>query len=546
MGITKKQAVGVMLACLVLGLTACQTTSTKQAPPALTTVAPAITGSPSILGLQDAGSLPLQVGGALSKSVSDGRYSPGEWLLVMGKNLGVKTLQIDGKTVPVDFYWTGSPVVKIPTGLLPLQKHQLVIDNGQGRASTGFHSSHYIVATDTDGKQRHLIRTNPDEEGGVEEEWIALASDAERPLFTLFSPDSAFLYTVNIDSRVEDDDTREANAYVMDVRVFHAAAPNAPEQIKQFSVTVDSSPIDATMGADGTLVILGKHSFTVVDASNPLALVETKRVWLANSGEDKTTYVDVIFFNGGANLAVLETYSNQVFVYDTQGWQRQAVLDLLPAKSIALSVDLEPDPLDPSRFWALVGPNYRLSGSKLVDQYKKWVKRQAIPEDKVSVHQLVQLRYADNQLSELRRHELDRDYAAYFVHADATGDLVITTTKMKFLTEDMNDKSTKEMLKMTKEIVWDALSFGRVVKVNATSGAMETLSSGVGIYYDLELIPGIGHVWSLLKFGPSFSMPFITPNWGIGISSTGTYAKRKMNKYAIFPPYSVGDIAFQR
>lgn len=526
-------------------LAACQTTTpSKPDPVYISHTAPAVAGKPTISGLTDLGSLPQNLGNTPSTAFADGRFSPGEWVMLKGKNLAVNSLHIDDQTVPVDLYYGQNPLFKIPVGLNPAKLHNIVIDNGQGKAASTFKSSHYIVATDTDGKQRHLIRTNPDDRGSIEEDWIDLASEAERPLFTLFSADSSYLFTVNIASRVEEDTDKEANAYVMEVRVFHAAAPDAPALLKQFEVVVDSSPIDATISANNQIVLLGKRSFTVIDANDPLAMVERQRVQLPAGGEEKTTFVDVIYFADDQRLAFLETYSNRIFVYDTASLSPLADVNVLPEKSIALGVDLEPDPKDSNSFWALMGPNYRLTGSGLVKQYKTLMGKD-IPADKRGVHQLVHYSFGESGLVETKRHELDSDYAAYFAQADDNGDLLITTTKLQFLTTDLEGKKTTEVLKMTKKLVWDALSFGRVIKVDRDSGAMETVSSGVGIYYDLEWVPGIGQVFSLLKFGPSFSFPYITPSWGVGIASTGTYAKRKMNKYAVFPPYSVGDIEYQ-
>ncbi|MCD9460550.1 hypothetical protein [Marinibactrum halimedae] len=93
--------------------------------------------------------------------------------------------------------------------------------------------------------------------------------------------------------------------------------------------------------------------------------------------------------------------------------------------------------------------------------------------------------------------------------------------------------------------LWDSVSFGRVVAIDLDTHETEVIASGVGIYYHLVDIPDVGPAFSLLKFGPALSYPFLSPNWGVGIQSTGTYAKRKMNKRAIFPPYSVGFMAYQ-
>lgn len=52
-----------------------------------------------ISGLTDLGGLDIPVGGGIPTNFSDGRYSPGEWILVRGNNLGATSVDINGISV---------------------------------------------------------------------------------------------------------------------------------------------------------------------------------------------------------------------------------------------------------------------------------------------------------------------------------------------------------------------------------------------------------------------------------------------------------------
>ncbi len=220
-------------------------------------------------------------------------------------------------------------------------------------------------------------------------------------------------------------------------------------------------------------------------------------------------------------------------------------VSLLPTKTIALSVDLEASPKDPNAFWVLQGPNYRLAGSKLAQTYKKLVKKKRVSADKKSVHQLQKVLIKENTLQLDRAIPTPEEYALHFSVFGNDGRMYLSGTKIDFLTSDFKKMKTKKVLKKVKGFLWDSISFGRILAVNLETETSETISSGVGVYYHLVDIPDTGPAFSLLKFGPSFSFPYITPTWGLGIKSTGTYAKRKMNKRAIFPPYSIGFVDYQ-
>ncbi|GLS25724.1 hypothetical protein GCM10007877_14380 [Marinibactrum halimedae] len=363
-------------------------------------VTPINTGKPLIRSLMDLGSFDLPLGNGVPKHFTDKRFTPGEWVMIKGKNLGVQQITIDGRDIPVRKYFDSNPLFRIPTGLSPMKTHTLVVSNEYDKTSTQFDTHHYLVATDTDGKVTHLINTDRDEKGGINEEWVELDSDAKRPMFNLMSNDSAFLFHMDVlkrsDVRLQDG----AVTYPVEIHTYHMGAPNEPAKVASFKVLVASTPIDAILSKNNILLLLGKQSVTLVDVSDPVHLKFISHTPLPENENTKTTYVDAAFLDGDRKIALLETYSNQVVLLDASNPQQLKALDtlsLLPEKSIPLSIDLEVDPNDDTQFWVLEGANFRLMGTQLSAMYKKYIKKERVEENKQVVYQLQPLSVNTNK-----------------------------------------------------------------------------------------------------------------------------------------------------
>jgi hypothetical protein len=220
-------------------------------------------------------------------------------------------------------------------------------------------------------------------------------------------------------------------------------------------------------------------------------------------------------------------------------------LKLLPSKTIPLSIDLEVDNKNDNEFWVLEGLNYRLGGDSLEKFYKALVKKESPSEAERYVSQLQKVQLTSDSMSLTKVFTLPNNYVPFFSTFGEKGQMFVTMTKLDFLNVQADEDSGKNLLKKMTSFLWDAVSIGRIISLNTETGTHEIVASGVGLYYDLVDVPDIGPVFSLLKFGPSFSFPYLAPSWGVGIKSTGTYAKRAMNGRAIFPPYSVGFVDYQ-
>lgn len=533
-----------LLICILL--TACNSTPTTPVKNQVRDVLPINTGKPAIKKIIDLGGLDIPLASEhLPKHFSDQRFSPGEWVLIQGENLSARELFIDNKRVSVDRYYGRLPLIQIPTGLSPLKEHQISINTDFGKASYSFHTQHYIAATDTDGKTTHLIRTNAKSEGGVEE-WLSLTSDADRPMFNLISADSRFLFSINIDDRAEVNQDAEMHSFVMEIITYHLAAPNSPAEIARFKTEIGSTPIDAVINSHNKIILLGKNSLTLVDASNPHQLQNNAQFMLPKNKE-RTAFVDAAFVDNNKKIVALETYSNSLVLLDIES-PNISLLDqmhLLPTKTIPLSIDIEVNPENSQEFWVLQGSNYRLANKKLIALYKKILQKKEAVESEKPVNQLQKLRVNQNKLELSSTLKMDNKYAYYYSTFGQDGRLYLSSTKLEWFISTQ-DKKPKNLLGNIGSKVWDTVSIGRIIALDTQTEKVQTIASGFGIYYHLVDVPDIGPVFTLAKIGPSpLAMMMVQPYWGVGVKSTGTYAKRKMDKYAIFPPYSLGFIAYQ-
>lgn len=134
------------------------------------------------------------------------------------------------------------------------------------------------------------------------------------------------------------------------------------------------------------------------------------------------------------------------------------------------------------------------------------------------------------------------DYGYYFATFWLDGRLYLVGTKIDILTTDFDSKS--EILKRVGELLWASILAGCVIAIDTVTGQTETVASGVGIYYHLVYVPDMRAVFTLMKSGLSFSILYMTLNWGL-VFSLQSLTLAKMNK-AVFPLYSVGFIAYQK
>ena len=534
-----------MIIALCTFISACATSPDQKKVLLISEQVPLNESIPKIKKLTDLGYSSLSLGAPLPKKRSDKRFSPGEWVMVKGNNLGAEHVTIDGIAPQKVLYYGDSLLFKVPAGLSPLKTHRLKIDNAFGSATVEFETSHYIVSTDTDGDKVYLIRTNLEERGGVEEDWLEI--DQETPMFNLINSAGDTLYSFNVVERVKRRLEKE-NAYRFAVNAFDLVAPDQPQASHNIELIMDSAPTDVLINNENIAAVLGRQSLMLLDLNRSEAMSEISRLELPRNSEEDTIYTDAAFFNSNKMLAVIETTQNQLVLIDISNPQTPKVIKkekLLTDKSIPLLVDVVSDPNVENKIWLLVSPNFRSAGSKIVETYKAIVKDQKRRPEKKAMYAMLPVTVDDAfNISPGDSLALPEKYAFYFSVFGTDGRIYISSSKMDLL-NIKTEKKGRNLLGRVSDFLKDTFFFGRIIALDINTGEVEQVSSGAGVFFHLVDVPDIGPVFSIIKFGPSFSFPYLSPHWGMGIKSTGTYTKRKMNKWVVVPPYSAGHVSFQ-
>src|SRR5262245_7743601 len=99
---------------------------------------------PKIDRLTDLGALPIP-DGPVALTEQDERFTPSEWVAVVGEGLHKAELSLDDQPIAIGGYLSGGSVlVRLPSNLAP-QKHHLVAKSSAGQAEMSFDSMTYVV-----------------------------------------------------------------------------------------------------------------------------------------------------------------------------------------------------------------------------------------------------------------------------------------------------------------------------------------------------------------------------------------------------------------
>ncbi|WP_370981321.1 hypothetical protein [Agaribacterium sp. ZY112] len=491
--------------------------------------------------------MPLVEGGDIPSIYSDKRISPGEWLLLKGENLGVTKLTMDGISVEVEYYYDEQPLIRVPTHLQALQQHQLILESPFGKANYFFDSHHYVVATDPAGEQSLLVRSNRREDEGIDDDWLSIKEKDKAPLYSHISKGSQFLYIVSQKIKPKGI-VAGASTYSLELSSYHLSAPDKPALLSRIDIELDSRPVTSVLSSDGQLYILGSQSLSVVDVSDPVKMQSYLQEGLALNPLGLTSYVDILALDTKGTLAVLDAYANRVDILsiNSQEMKRIASKSVAPGHDLPSAVRLVHDPRNASEFWVLLSPNHRQLIDGLVKNYQKLNNKESLALIDGTLHQIQQLRLENSDLHLGQSWPLDKGYASFFLAPSIDeGHLLYTSTKLDLFSLVDNSRAAKYSLKRAKSLLWDSVALGRVNEINLGNGQIQQRASGVGLYFHVLDAPDFGAVFSIMKLGPAFSSPYISPHWGIAIERNGTYVRRKMNRDSLFPPYKVGRVSFQ-
>ncbi|HEX5055807.1 MAG TPA: hypothetical protein VFX02_04845 [Gammaproteobacteria bacterium] len=499
--------------------------------------------APRISRLVDLGRINVEGDIQVSSSDSDGRFMPGEWIAIQGRNLSGAEIRIDQVSVPVTRTYSEGLLMRVPQKLGMRKEHTLSAVTPSGRSEAVFKTSHYIIGTDPDGNAHHFMRANMDAEGLIENERFEI--EQTRPFFNLVADAGALLYGIGL---YED----AKPGYKIEIKLIDLVAGHKPREIASEFIVMRSKPTAAALSGNGLMLILGNSDITLVDVKDAYRPKQLGRFTLAARANGKTAYVDAEFLNGGKNIAVLETYGNRVTlldISDPSDIRPGGHVDLFPGAKFPATADMFVDPADPLKIWVIGGRNLR-NFFVTASEYSKSVFGAKAADDPSydRYSMLVPLAVNKNSLVAGEAFKLPGGFVPFFGLYGEDGNIYISKVNVRFLRfgDGSGESGTKSWLEKIKSVSLGGKSIGGVLKVNIGNRSVENEIEGLGVYFHIARAPDLGAVFTLFRIKAApFSSFLVSPAWGIGVQSRGTYAIRDADFKTLYPPYSLGYISIQ-
>ncbi len=538
--------------------------------------------APLIREVIDLGGLPIRERGELSDDHADGRFTPGEWVALVGEGLHASPrITVGGVQVkPAGYLEGGSILIRIPRGLTP-GSHPVVVQTAAGQATTQLATSLFVVGADTQDDAVRIRRLAP---GGLSIEDDELDIDFDRVRFTAFSSDGALLYAIQkpntdtwgvpskLNTLLKVTKKVRGGPVKCELLIVHLGARDKPRKVGSVPLTLSAPPTAMVTGPAGVLVILHGRELTLLDLSAPLKPSPVATLALAEKGS-KAALVDAAFLADGRWLAVLEAYENRVHLVDLGDPRRpgrQPGIALSKAVAQPFSIDLAAD-RDGKSLWVLQGPNLRLAGKRLLGGLKGlWgdvkqlefrqaagtaagaMKSGAMPPQE-SLCRVVKLVLQGEELEVAASIPLPADLFPFFIQPDGQGAVYVSGIN-RGAPDFSGLKPSLSGLKQLLGMLKGTAQLGRVLRVSAQDGGSEVILKGMAIYFDLALLPGGRLLVSTMRLGPGYVPPRLTLDWGLEIPGHSFAKLREVANSGLkiseafkrlIPPYSYERISVQ-
>jgi len=517
---------------------------------------------PRIEALVDLGALPVGTG-SVDASGRDGRFTPGEWVAVVGRGLHGAEIALDGAPLPTSgLLEGGSVLVRLPPSLAPAG-HRLLARSALGQAEARFDSALYVIASDTDGGAIRFLRLSG---GRVDAADLEVAQP--RTLHHAPSGDSGLLYALGLaDVRRRGS---EGERYQAEIAVVHLGASGRPARVGAVTFDMATHPSALAATPRGILVVLGTGellTFSLADAIAPRLL---GRVPLSSDPSDR--WVDAVTLRGGAAVLLLDAAHNRlraVSLADPAAPVPVADLALGPSPDVPYSVALASDPADPSAAVVLQGRNLRTLGGKAREAKgaaarlagkaydavlgrapEKAGREPAAGEaaaagggDAPSRGSLVRVVLGGGTLSRVGALALPPDFLPLFCVPALDGRWLVSGVSFGELDPAALDASLEGAARIAR-FVRDSVQLGKVLSV-ARDGETSVALQGVGLVFDLDHLPGGELVYSGMRISGRPLPPFLNVKWGVGVGGIGFHGLHEVGEAYLRPPYTYGQVSVQ-
>jgi hypothetical protein len=502
-------------------------------------------GAPRIDRLVDLGALPLGEAGELDLTNHDERFTPSEWVAVVGSGLHGAALSLDGAALPIGGYLEGGSVlVRLPAELTPA-KHTLLAKTADGASEASFDSLTYVIGSDTDGNSIRFLRIGAAGKDRVDDPELSVAQKGT--LYHAFSPDGSILYSLGLSAKKQEG---KSISFVTELALIHLGAANKPQSIGSTSFTMSSHPSGIAITRDGLMLILGTHELVLFTLEDPRSPQQIGALSLSSDPQDR--FLEMALLREGRAVALLEVTDNRTVVVSLEDPKQPraiAELDLGPAKDAPFSVDLSADPTDPNAFFVLQGLNLRLGGKKieegqgaiagLIGMAERKEEKPAYELPKKG--RLVGVRLGEGVLEKTSELPLPDEFLPLFCVPSPDGRFYVSGVSPGALETSSFEAAATSLLGFVK----DTVQLGKIASIDRSGGSSIAVQ-GVAVFFDVDLLPNGELIYSGMRITGKVLPPFVAVKWGVGVGRSGFYGLHEVDYGYVVPPYTYGQVSVQR
>jgi hypothetical protein len=507
--------------------------------------------APRLEELVDLGALPLT--GPLSRDASDGVFTPGEWMALLGPGIARKdaSVSIAGAPVPVAAYLEKGLIVRVPRGLSPRTPLSVTVSTQRGQSARGFRYVSHVVVSDVSGNALRFLPMAADADKLFLEPYDL---ELTRVRKHVFSADGGLVYAVQAHG--------EAEAGTYTLATVHAGAPGHPALLDRVPVRLSAVPQDLVMaGARRQLWLLSQRELVVFDLVQAAHPRELARVSFAEG-----TAWSLASLAGDTRAVVLERDHNLLWLFDMSGPRPMLVHseELAPVGMPRASLRVLADPRDPTRFWLLQGKSLGRFAKRVhtlltplrgvIQQAKSAVglsvpppeTRASTDNDRAPAPPARILAFVLGDTLRLERELALPDASVpLFMSLGRDGRLLVSvisadTTEL----ETLGDNPAN--LPHLTSWLGRTLQFGRVLAIDPTGvRGPESLAQGMAMFFEVDQLPDGQLVASVMRLGVKAIPPGLNIDWNIEAPHLQAVAMRSLSWTFVLPPYVSPPVSVQ-
>jgi hypothetical protein len=506
------------------------------------------TKPPKIERQMDLGGLPVLRDGNLTESLSDGRYTPGEWVAIIGDQLSDADTQVTvgGVEVPVAAHLDDRLLIRLPRRLPLHQAVDVVVKTPMGEDSVEIHPQSYLVVSDPHANEVRFFRSVATEtdRGMFEPECDAVALNRAR--FHVVSRSGAFLYAIASakDSAAEEETERE-------LMVIHMGAKDHPLEMDSATFPSVDGPTDMALdGAMAHLLVLTQTELLVFDVQEETKPKLQSQLFLSDAGISDGGYTRMAILKKGDTAVLLDAVGNRLTVVDLSQDSQPRIVTHINTEEGELPrvVDLVADRADDRTFHVIEGPNLRLA-KEMFHKYAPKLLTHIQSRDASALCRVVTYRLEGDTVHRHTETRLPKGTIPLHILSEMNGDLLVSAVDFSVTKLTMPD-SLAGGVRMMVGVFTDAIQMGTVFRIGG-DGRVSKVATGVSLFLTMADVPGGNGLVSLVmriavkKFPPSVGVKLSIDTLDEHGNRVAEQLLRNLSWTFLIPPYSTPIVSFQ-